>query len=33
MNKVQEEKINQFLDKNSKMKEAWLKAGWKENQK
>ena len=29
MNKVPKEVINKFLEKNPKMKEAWIKSGWK----
>ncbi|MHA1462495.1 MAG: hypothetical protein ACTSPM_00050 [Candidatus Heimdallarchaeota archaeon] len=29
MNKVPKEQIDQFLNKNKKMKDAWLEAGWK----
>ncbi len=30
MNKVLEEIVKKFLEKNPKMKDAWIKAGWKE---
>ncbi|MHA1344828.1 MAG: hypothetical protein ACTSVO_06995 [Candidatus Heimdallarchaeaceae archaeon] len=30
MNKVPKEIVKKFLEKNHKMKEAWIKAGWEE---
>ena len=33
MNKVPKDIIDKFLEKNPKMREAWVKAGWKEQEK
>ncbi|MCG3220307.1 MAG: hypothetical protein H7641_02910 [Candidatus Heimdallarchaeota archaeon] len=32
MNKVPKEVINKFLEKNPKMKKAWIKSGWKKEE-